>query len=247
MPGNWHVRFGTGERPRGPTYRYQRSIQVSHETLREWCIKFGPLFAQDLRHREPRRGSRWHLDEICTTVDGVRHWLWRAVDEHGFVLDILLQRHRDTEAAKTFLTRLLGEYDVPEVIHTDHLQSYGAAIRPIPSLADVDHQRVVSAARCNNIIEQRAGPGGAVLPKTGTSIHTTTRAKSAGIQTTKTRSRIPESACPGHQPPPSFPYQRHRPDQKKQSEASVPDVVNRRGWGGLKFRLPQPSACRDAT
>ena len=133
---------------------HQRGIQVSHETLREWCIKFGPLFAQDLRHREPRRGSRWHLDEVCTTVDGVRHWLWRAVDEHGFVLDILLQRHRDTEAAKTFLTRLLGEYDVPEVIHTDHLQSYGAAIRPIPSLADVDHQRVVSAARCNNIIEQ---------------------------------------------------------------------------------------------
>ena len=133
---------------------HQRGIQVSHETLREWCIKFGPLFAQDLRHREPRRGSLWHLDEVCTTVDGVRHWLWRAVDEHGFVLDILLQRHRDTEAAKTFLTRLLGEYDVPEVIHTDQLGSYGAAIREIPSLTEVDHQRVVSAARCNNIIEQ---------------------------------------------------------------------------------------------
>ena len=133
---------------------HQRGIEVSHETLREWCIKFGPLFAQDLRHREPRRGSRWHLDEVCTTVDGVRHWLWRAVDEYGFVLDILLQRHRDTEAAKTFLTRLLGEYDVPEVIHTDQLGSYGAAIREIPSLTEVDHQRVVSAARCNNIIEQ---------------------------------------------------------------------------------------------
>ena len=154
MPGNWHVRFGTGERPRGPTYRYQRGIQVSHETLREWCIKFGPLFVENLRHREPRRGSRWHLDEVCTTVDGVRHWLWRAVDEHGFVLDILLQRHRDTEAAKTFLTRLLGAYDVPEVIHTDQLRSYGAAIREIPSLADVDHQQVISAARYNNVIEQ---------------------------------------------------------------------------------------------
>ena len=92
---------------------HQRGIQVSHETLREWCIKFATLFAERLRHREPRRGSRWHMDEVCTTVDGVRHWLWRAVDEHGFVLDILLQRHRDTEAAKTFLTRLLGEYDVP--------------------------------------------------------------------------------------------------------------------------------------
>ena len=100
---------------------HQRGIQVSHETLREWCVKFGSFFAEHLRHREPRRGSRWYLDEMCTTVDGVRHWLWRAVDEHGYVLDILLQRHRDTEAAKTFLTRLLGEYDVPEVIHTDQL------------------------------------------------------------------------------------------------------------------------------
>ena len=138
-----------------------------HETLREWCIKFGPLFVEELRHQEPRRGSWWHLDEVCTSVDGVRHWLvlvrtarlgtldrWRAVDEYGFVLDILLQRHWDTEAAKTFLTRLLGEYDVPEVIHTDQLRSYGAAIREIPSLADVDHQQVISTARCNNVIEQ---------------------------------------------------------------------------------------------
>ncbi|CAM3779934.1 IS6 family transposase [Deinococcus frigens] len=133
---------------------HQHGIQVSHETLREWCIKFGPLFAEHLRHREPRRGSRWHLDEVCTSVDGVRRWLWRAVDEHGYVLDVLLQHHRDTEAAKTFLTRLLGEYDVPEVIHTDGLRSYGAAIREIPSLAEVDHQQVVSTARCNNLIEQ---------------------------------------------------------------------------------------------
>jgi putative transposase len=133
---------------------HQRGIVVSHKTLREWCTKFGPLFAEDLRLQEPCRGSRRHLDEVCTSVDGVRHWLWRAVDEYGFVLDILLQRHRDTEAAKTFLTRLLGEYDVPEVIHTDQLRSYGAAIRDIPSLANVDHQQVISTARYNNIIEQ---------------------------------------------------------------------------------------------
>ena len=122
---------------------HQRGIQVSHETLREWNIKFGSLFAEDLRHQEPRRGSRWHLDEVCTSVDSVRHWLWRAVNEHGFVLEVLLQRHRDTEAAKTFLTRLLGEYDVPEVIHTDQLRSYGAAIRELPSLINVDHQQVI--------------------------------------------------------------------------------------------------------
>ncbi|MFB9990428.1 IS6 family transposase [Deinococcus oregonensis] len=137
---------------------HQRGIGVSQETLREWCIKFGPLFTAELRHREPRRGSRWFLDEVCTTVDGVRHWLWRAVDEHGFVQGILLQRRRDTDAAKTFLTRLLGEYDVPEVIHTDQLQSYGAAIREIPSLTDALHHQVISKAQCNNIVEQEHRP-----------------------------------------------------------------------------------------
>ena len=137
---------------------HQRGIQVSHETLREWCIKFGPLFAEELRHREPRRGSRWSLDEVCTTVDGVRHWLWRAVDGHGFVLDILLQRHRDTEAAKVFMTRLLGEYDVPDRICTNKLSSYGAAIRQIASLKAIDHQEVISTVRCNNIVEQSHRP-----------------------------------------------------------------------------------------
>ena len=137
---------------------HQRGIEVSHETLREWCIKFATLFTEELRHRKPRRGSRWHLDEVCTSVDGVWHWLWRAVDEYGFVLDILLQRHRDTDAAKTFLTRLLSEYDVPDRICTDKLASYGAAIREITSLAEVDHQQVISTARCNNMIEQSYRP-----------------------------------------------------------------------------------------
>jgi hypothetical protein len=154
------------------------------------------------------------------------------VDEYGFVLDSLLQRHRDTEVAKTFLTRLLGEYDVPEVIHTDQLRSYGAAIREIPSLINVDHQQVISTARCNNIIEQEHRS-------------TPTRAISARIQTTETRSKIPDSARPDHQPPPPFPHQRHRSHPKKQPEHSIPDVVNDRGRGGLKFRPPLPSVCRE--
>jgi len=74
------------------------------------------------------------------------------------VLDILLQQYRDTEAAKTCLTRLLGEYNVPEVTHTDQLRSYGAAIREIPSLLNVDHQQVLSTAWCNNVIEQSHRP-----------------------------------------------------------------------------------------
>jgi len=67
---------------------HQRGILVSHETLREWCIKFGPLFAENLHRRE----LRWDLDEVCASVNGVRRWIWSAMDEHGFVLDILLQR-----------------------------------------------------------------------------------------------------------------------------------------------------------
>ena len=104
----------------------ERGICVTRESIRTWCIKFNDPFAQGLRYREQRRGSRWHLDEMHVDVSGITHWLWRAVDEHGVVLDVLLQRHRDTEAAQAFFTRLLGEYDVPEVIHTDKLWSYGA-------------------------------------------------------------------------------------------------------------------------
>ena len=102
-----------------------------YENLCEWCIKFSAHFAEQLRHREPRRGSRWYLDEICTSVDGVRHRLvlgrtarlgtldrWRAMNEHGFAQDIFLQQHSGTEAAKTFFTGLLWEYDVPEVIRS---------------------------------------------------------------------------------------------------------------------------------
>ncbi|WP_425556375.1 DDE-type integrase/transposase/recombinase [Deinococcus rubellus] len=99
-----------------------------------------------------------HLDKVCTTVDGVRHSLWRAVDEHGFVLDIVLQRHQDTETATTFLIRLLDEYDVPEVIHTDQLRSCGAAIRDLPSRDRVDHPQVLSTARCSTIVEQSHRP-----------------------------------------------------------------------------------------
>nr|WP_184138468.1 IS6 family transposase [Deinococcus humi] len=136
----------------------ERGICVTRESIRSWCIKFSDLFAQGLRHREPRRGSRWHLDEMHVDIGGVKHWLWRAVDERGAVLDVFLQEHRDTEAARSFFQRLLGEYDVPEVIHTDKLWSYGAALRELPVLHTVEHVQVVSTARCNNLIEQSHRP-----------------------------------------------------------------------------------------
>jgi putative transposase len=72
---------------------FERGIEVSRESVRTWCINFSEEFAQGLRHREPRRGSRWHLDEMHVVVGGATHGLWRAVDEHGAVLEVLLQRY----------------------------------------------------------------------------------------------------------------------------------------------------------
>ncbi|MGY2894324.1 transposase-like protein [Deinococcus sp. UYEF24] len=100
---------------------HQCDIVVSHETLRQWNIKFAPLLTEELRHREPRRGSRWFLDEVYVEIGSKKFWLWRAVEEFGAVLDILLQTHQNTQAAKTFFERLLinYDYDVPDVIHPD--------------------------------------------------------------------------------------------------------------------------------
>jgi putative transposase len=81
---------------------FERGIDVSHETVRVWCAKFGPDIAEALRRRRPRRGSTWHLDEMRVVVGGTVHWLWRTVNEHGDVLDVLLQEHRDKGAAKRF-------------------------------------------------------------------------------------------------------------------------------------------------
>mgnify|MGYP002717871949 FL=1 len=135
-----------------------RGIQVSYETIRDWCVKFGPSITKELRKREPTRGSRWHLDEVCVKIKGIKHWLWRAVDENGAVLDVLLQEHRDTEAAKTFFTTLLNTFEAPTTIHTDKLGSYGAAIRDLPELHGAEHREVISSARCNNLIEQSHRP-----------------------------------------------------------------------------------------
>jgi putative transposase len=78
---------------------FERGIGVSHETVRVWWAKFGPDLAEALRHRKPRRGRSWHLDEMRVVLGGVTHWLWRAVNEYGDVLDVLLQESRDTSEA----------------------------------------------------------------------------------------------------------------------------------------------------
>ena len=76
-----------------------RGIIVSHETVRRWAEKFGREFANRVRRRAPQFGDKWHLDEVVVTINGAKHWLWRAVDQNGFVLDALVQSRRDRTAA----------------------------------------------------------------------------------------------------------------------------------------------------
>jgi putative transposase len=118
----------------------ERGIVVSYETVRRWCKKFGQTFAHRLLRRRPRPGDKWHLDEVFVWIQGVQHYLWRAVDQDGVVLDILVQDRRDAKAAKRFFRRLLkGLQYVPRVIVTDKLRSYGVARRHL--LPHVEHRQ----------------------------------------------------------------------------------------------------------
>ena len=117
-----------------------RGIIVSHETVRQWALKFGQAFANQIRRRLPAAGDKWHLDEVVLTIAGVKHWLWRAVDQTGMVLDILVQSRRDTRAAKCLLRKLLKrQCRAPRVMVTDKLASYGAAKRAV--MPSVEHRK----------------------------------------------------------------------------------------------------------
>ena len=117
-----------------------RGIIVSYETVRQWALKFGQGFANQIRRRLPAAGDKWHLDEVVLTIAGVRHWLWRALDQNGTVLDILVQSRRDTQAAKHLLRKLLKrQCRAPRVMITDKLASYGAAKRAV--MPSVEHRK----------------------------------------------------------------------------------------------------------
>ncbi len=118
----------------------ERGVILSYETVRQWCRKFGQAYANDLRRRRPRPGDKWHLDEVFITINGTQHYLWRAVDQEGNVLAILVQSRRDKAAAKKFFRRLLKDLTyVPRVVITDKLASDGAAMREV--LPSVEHRR----------------------------------------------------------------------------------------------------------
>ncbi len=117
-----------------------RGIIVSYETVRQWARKFDQGFANQIRRRLPAAGDKWHLDEVVITISGVKHWLWRAVDQTGMVLDILVQSRRDTKAAKRLLRKLLKrQRRPPRVMITDKLASYRAARREV--MPSVEHRK----------------------------------------------------------------------------------------------------------
>jgi putative transposase len=105
-----------------------RGVCVSYETVRRWGEKFGKAFSDQFRRRAPARGDKWHMDEVVVSIAGEQHWLWRAVDQNGFVIDVLVQRRRDTRAAQRLMRKLLkSAVTPPRVMVTDKLRSYGAA------------------------------------------------------------------------------------------------------------------------
>jgi putative transposase len=115
-------------------------VIVTYGVTCKWCRKFGQHYAYQLRRRRPKRGDQWHLDEVFLTVTGERHYLWRAVDQEGNVLDILVQCRRDKVAAKKFFRKLLkGCQHVPCVIVTFKLKSYSAAKQEV--LPGVEHRQ----------------------------------------------------------------------------------------------------------
>ncbi|QTD95320.1 IS6 family transposase [Burkholderia anthina] len=153
----WYFRFNLSLRDIEELL-FERGVVVSYETIRRWCDKFGASFAHRVKADRRRPGSTWHLDEMFVTLRGEPYLQWRAVDEHGVELDILLQKRRDKAAAKRFVLRVLRSCPAPRKIVTDQLRSYPAAKADIPELACVKHVFVKAATRANNRAENSHQP-----------------------------------------------------------------------------------------
>ena len=114
---------------------FERGIDICHETVRFWWNRFGPMFAAGIRKRRVHNRSysnwRWHLDEVFVRINGETHYLWRAVDHEGEVLEVFATKRRDRKAALKFLKRAMKRFGRPKVIVTDRLRSYRAAMNVI--------------------------------------------------------------------------------------------------------------------
>ena len=132
----------------------ERGIDASYETVRRWFLKFGPSIAANIRSSRPRPSDHWHLDEMVISIRGGKYWLWRAVDNESEVLDFLVQRRRDAQAAKKLMVKLLKKYGfAPSRVVTDRLRSYPPAFRAIGLMAEYDR-----GLRANNRAENSHQP-----------------------------------------------------------------------------------------
>ena len=119
---------------------FERGLDICHETVRFWWNRFGPMFANEIRKRRLHHRSfsqwRWHLDEVFVRINGETHYLWRAVDHEGEVLEVFAMKCRDRKAALKFLKRMMKRYGRPGSIVTDRLRSYQSAMKVIGNAAD---------------------------------------------------------------------------------------------------------------
>jgi putative transposase len=131
----------------------ERGILIAYETVRQWALKFGLAYARRLRHKTPSRRDICYLDEVVVTIAGQKHWLWRAVDQDGYVLDEVVQTRRDTKAAKRLLKRLLRKQGrPPRRMITDKLGSYAAARRQImPAVEHRSHKGLNNRAENSHL------------------------------------------------------------------------------------------------
>jgi len=129
----------------------ERGVIVSYESIRVWCQRFGTQISASIRRDRPDPSDKWHLDEVVISIRGQKHWLWRAVDAKGDVLEILVQSRRNAQAAKRFLTKLMKRWGLPRVLVTDKLRSYGAAIRDLcPSVDHRSHKGLNNRAEASH-------------------------------------------------------------------------------------------------
>ena len=131
----------------------ERGVDVSYETIRRWVDKFGSTYSKRIRFRSETPSSVWHLDEVYTKIAGKMVYLWRAVDDEGTVLDVVVQHRRNTKAATRLLRKLLRNQGVkPTRIVTDRLGSYGAALKllGLKHLQDVGGRKN-NRAECSHV------------------------------------------------------------------------------------------------
>ena len=129
----------------------ERGVIVSHETIRVWAARFGTQIAVKIQRNRPRPADKWHLDEVVLKSNGTKHWLWRAIDAGGDVLDVLVQSRRDTAAAKKLMRKLFKRCGLPWVMVTDKLGSYRVAkAKLVPGLAHRRHKGINNAAEASH-------------------------------------------------------------------------------------------------